>query len=105
MGATLRVHVKFSVSVVCVWRGVFSPVCSSGLGTICIHPSVLCLSLSVRVVVRVLLYLKHLLDDSPNKRGPCVSILCETVCLLTHLMDCKVRKVGELANTERGWIR
>lgn len=72
-----------------------------GLGLSVSTPQFLCLSLSLCVVVRVLLYLKHLLDDSPNKRGPCVSILCETVCLLTHLMDCKVRKVGELANKER----
>lgn len=70
-------------------------VCSSGLGTFCIHP-LLCVFVFVHVTVRVVHCLKHLLDDLSSKW---VS-LCACVCLFTHLMDYTIKKLGELANIE-----
>lgn len=73
-------------------------VCSSGLGTRCIHP-LFCVFVCVNITLRDVLSLKHSSDDSPRKRGLCVP-LCQSVCLFTHLMDYTVKEVGELANSK-----
>lgn len=87
-------HTKSVCQVLCQCC-VEDAVCSSGLGTHCIHPLFrVCLCVPVRVV----LHLKH--GWFTQQMGVCVC-LCESVCLFTHLMDYTVKKVGELANTER----
>lgn len=87
-------HTKSVCQVLCQCC-VEDAVCSSGLGTHCIHPLFrVCLCVPVRVV----LHLKH--GWFTQQMGVCVC-LCKSVCLFTHLMDYTVKKVGELANTER----
>lgn len=78
MGAVLRVYVKFCVSV--VWR-----MCTP-----------FCVCFCVRVTVKVVLFLKHRLDDSSRKWG----YVCVSVFLFTHLMGYTVSR-----QKQREWTK
>lgn len=68
MGVVLRVYVQLCQCCV------EDAVCSSGLGTMCIHP-LFCVFVCVNITLRVVICLKHSSDDSPSKKGSvCASL-------------------------------